>query len=51
MLDALREASRGNLAQEDERLLLDVLGSLKLSFMEMTRAAAKAAPANAKVRP
>ena len=51
MLDALREASRNNLAQEDERLLLDVLGSLKLSFMEMTKAAAKAAPAGAKVRP
>lgn len=51
MLDALREASRNNLAQEDERLLLDVLGSLKLSFMEMTKSAAKAAPADAKVRP
>src|SRR5262249_45249114 len=27
MLDALREVSRGNLAADDERLLLDVLGS------------------------
>jgi hypothetical protein len=42
MLDALRDATRGNLAAEDDRLLLDVLGSLKLSFMEMTKAAAKA---------
>ena len=43
MLDALRDATRGNLAPEDDRLLLDVLGSLKLSYMEMTKAAAKAA--------
>jgi len=42
MLDALRDATRGNIAAEDDRLLLDVLGSLKLSFMEMTKAAAKA---------
>jgi hypothetical protein len=51
MLDALREASRGNLASEDERLLLDVLGSLKLSYMEMTKAAAKAMQEKAKARP
>ena len=51
MLDGLREASRGNLAAEDERLLLDVLGSLKLSFMEMTKAAAKAMQEKAKARP
>jgi hypothetical protein len=51
MLDALREATRGNLAQEDDRMLLDVLGSLKLSFMEMTKAAAKAMQEKAKARP
>ena len=51
MLDALRESTRGNLAPEDERLLLDVLGSLKLSFMEMTKAAAKAMQEKAKARP
>jgi hypothetical protein len=51
MLDALREATRGNLAADDERLLLDVLGSLKLSFMEMTKAAAKAMQEKAKARP
>jgi hypothetical protein len=51
MLDALREVSRGNLASEDERLLLDVVGSLKLSFMEVTKAAAKASPAGVKSRP
>ncbi len=51
MLDGLREASRGNLASEDDRLLLDVLGSLKLSYMEMTKAAAKAMQEKAKARP
>jgi hypothetical protein len=51
MLDALRETSRGNLAPDDERLLLDVLGSLKLSYMEMTKAAAKAMQEKAKARP
>lgn len=51
MLDGLREATRGNLASDDERLLLDVLGSLKLSYMEMTKAAAKAMQEKAKARP
>jgi hypothetical protein len=51
MLDALREASRGNLASDDERLLLDVVSSLKLSYMEMTKAAAKAMQEKAKARP
>lgn len=51
MLDALREASRGNLAAEDDRLLVDVLGSLKLSFMEMTKAAAKVSQDRVKARP
>jgi hypothetical protein len=41
MLDALREKTRGNLAPEEDSLLLDVLGNLKLAFMEMARAAAK----------
>ena len=42
MLDALRETTRGNLAAEDDRILLDVIGSLKLSFMEISKAAAAA---------
>ena len=50
MLDALREATRGNLAPDDDRLLLEVLGSLKLSFMEMTKAAAKAMKDKAKAQ-
>lgn len=40
MMDALREKTQGNLSAEDEQLLLDVIGSLKLSFMEVSRAAA-----------
>lgn len=43
MLDALREKTRGNLAPEEEQLLLDVIGSLKLSYLEMSKAAAAAA--------
>lgn len=42
MLDALREKTRGNLAKADEELLIEVLGSLKLSFMELSKAAADA---------
>jgi Domain of unknown function (DUF1844) len=43
MLDALREKTLGNLAPEEDTLLLDILGNLKLAFMEMTKAAAAAA--------
>lgn len=42
MLDALREKTRGNLTAEEERLLTDVLGSLKLSYVEVSQAASKA---------
>jgi len=42
MLDALREKTKGNLAPEEDKLLLDVLGSLKLGFMEVSKAAAQA---------
>jgi len=41
MLDVLREKTRGNLASEEDTLLLDVLGNLKLAYMEMAKAAAK----------
>jgi hypothetical protein len=43
MLDVLREKTMGNLAPEEDALLLDVLGNLKLAFMEMTKAATAAA--------
>jgi Domain of unknown function (DUF1844) len=42
MLDVLREKTMGNLAHEDDALLLEVIGSLKLSFMEISKAAAAA---------
>ncbi len=42
MLDALREATRGNLAKADQDLLVDVASSLKLTFMEISKAAAEA---------
>lgn len=50
MLDALRETTRGNLAAEDDRLLLDVIGQLKLSFMEVQKAAAAAMKEKAKAQ-
>ncbi len=48
MLDALRETTRGNLAQSDEDLLIEVIGSLKLTFMEVSKAAAEAMAKKAK---
>jgi hypothetical protein len=39
MMDALREKTHGNLAKVDDDLLMEVLGSLKLSYMEVARAA------------
>ncbi len=41
MLDALRDKTRGNLAKVDDDLLMEVLGSLKLTFMEISKAAAE----------
>lgn len=41
MLDVLREKTKGNLAKTDEELLIEVLGSLKLTFMEISKAAAE----------
>jgi Domain of unknown function (DUF1844) len=42
MLDVLREKTRGNLAPEEDRMLAELLGSLKFSFLEMSKAAAAA---------
>jgi hypothetical protein len=42
MLDVLREKTRGNLAKVDDDLILEVVGSLKLTFMEISKAAAEA---------
>jgi len=42
MLDVLREKTKDNLAKADADLLVEVLGSLKLTFMEISKAAAEA---------
>lgn len=48
MMDALRETTRGNLAKADEDLLIEVVGSLKLTYMEVSKAAAEAMAKKAK---
>ena len=48
MLDMLRDKTRGNLAPEEESLLSEVVGSLKLSYLEVSKAAAKAMREGAK---
>ena len=40
MLDVLREKTRGNLAKADDDLLAEMIGSLKLTYMEISKAAA-----------
>ena len=51
MLDALRDKTRGNLAKPDEDLLMEVVGSLKLTYMEISKAAAEAMAKKAKAKP
>jgi len=52
MLDALHEKTKGNLAPEEDSILLDLLGKLKMTFLEISQAvAAEAAKAKAKARP
>lgn len=51
MLDALHEKTNGNLAAEEDQLLLDLLGKLKMTYLEINQAlAAQAAQAKAKAR-
>ncbi len=52
MLDALHEKTKGNLAPEEDNLLLDLLGKLKMTYLEINQAvAAQATQAKAKTRP
>lgn len=52
MLDALHEKTKGNLAPEEDNILLDLLGKLKMTYLEINQAvAAEAAKAKAKARP
>jgi hypothetical protein len=52
MLDALHEKTKGNLAPEEDSMLLDLLGKLKMTFLEVNQAIATqhAAQAKAKAR-
>lgn len=51
MLDALHEKTKGHLAPEEEDLLLDLLGKLKMTYVEINQAvAAQATKAKAKTR-
>ena len=45
MLDALREKTQGNLAPEEDNLLLDLLGKLKMTYLEINQAVAAQAQA------
>ena len=40
MLDALREKTSGNLAPEEDAMLLDLLGKLKMTYLEINQALA-----------
>jgi hypothetical protein len=42
MIDALKEKTAGNLSKDEEGLISEVLGSLKLTFMDIQGAAAEA---------
>jgi len=48
MLDALREKTMGNLAPEEDEMLLDLLGKLKMTYLEVNQAIAKQAASQAK---
>ena len=50
MLDALREKTRGNLSKDDDNLLIEVIGGLKLTFMEISKVAAEQMAKKAKAK-
>ncbi len=50
MLDALRERTEGRLAAEEDTLLLDLLGKLKMTYLEISQAAAQTVKVKAKTR-
>jgi hypothetical protein len=51
MLDALREKTKGNLAPEEDNLLLDLLGKLKMTYLEINQAMAAQAVGVGKGKP
>ena len=50
MLDALHEKTKGNLAPEEESMLLDLLGKLKLTYLEINQAVAAQVASQAKAK-
>ena len=51
MLDALREKTKGNLAPEEDTMLMDLLGKLKMTYLEVNKAmAAEMAKVSAQAR-
>jgi hypothetical protein len=51
MLDALHEKTKGNLAPEEDNLLLDLSGKLKMTYLEINQALAAQAVQAAKAKP
>jgi len=50
MLDALHEKTQGNLAPDEDNLLADLLGKLKMTYLEISQATAQATQPRAKTR-
>jgi Domain of unknown function (DUF1844) len=50
MLDALHEKTKGNLAPEEDSMLLDLLGKLKLTYLEINQAVAAQVASQAKAK-
>jgi hypothetical protein len=50
MLDALREKTLGNLSPEEDALLLDLLGKLKMTYLEVNQAIAAQAQAQSQAK-
>ena len=50
MLDALHEKTKGNLAPEEDNLLLDLLGKLKMTYVEINQAVAAQPTTQAKAK-
>jgi hypothetical protein len=50
MLDALREKTHGNLSPEEDTLLLDLLGKLKMTYLEVNQAIAAQAQAQTQAK-
>ena len=46
MLEVLRERTRDRLALEEDRMLVEVMGSLKMAFLEVSKAASQAMKQN-----